>query len=43
MFTGHQDGGGPLPDFLESVPHSWSEATHHGRIFIFDASFRTQP
>jgi hypothetical protein len=37
MFTRHQDGGDPLSDFLESVPHSWSEATHHGRIFIFDA------
>jgi TIR domain len=33
----HQDGNGPLPDFLDSVPHGWSEATHQGRIFIFDA------
>lgn len=33
----HQDDGGPVPDFLDSIPHSWSQATHQGRIFIFDA------
>jgi TIR domain len=32
-----QGDNGPLPDFLDSVPHGWSEATHQGRIFIFDA------
>lgn len=37
MLTAHQDGGGPLPDFLDSIPHSWSQETHQDRIFIFDA------
>lgn len=37
MRTAHQDDGGPLPDFLDSIPHSWSQATHHDRIFLFDA------
>ena len=37
MLTVHEDNGGHLHDFLESVPHSWSQATHQDRIFTFDA------
>lgn len=31
------DAGDHVPDFLDSIPHSWSQATHQGRIFLFDA------
>ena len=37
MLRAHQDDKDPLLDFLNFVPRSWSEASHQGRLFIFDA------